>query len=99
MLSMDQEKIVFSLSELMSRVEPRVQRMLTEVSFSECGIRDEDAPHQALQCLTALEGKAAESDRTVLKQRIRELEHQGKFEDALLLAGELNRLEKPTSNL
>jgi DNA primase len=90
-LALDAEGIQFSVEALSSRLEPRAQRILTDLSFSELGIREEDAAQQAVHCLRALEAKAVDAARNRLRQRIRELEEQGEFSEALRLADELNR--------
>lgn len=97
LLRMSQEGIPFSISELSHRLEPRMQRILTEVSFSEGTMEEEAAAQQALHCLRALEGKASGAKAVDLKRRIRELEQQGNMEEALRLATELDRSEAAAS--
>jgi hypothetical protein len=84
----------FSLESLTGGLEPRLQRILSEISFSDCGIREEDAAGQALHCLKALEMKAAGAKREILKRQIRELEQAGNFEEALRLTDELDSLKR-----
>ena len=95
-LAMDEEDVAFSLDALLSRVEPRLQRVLTMLSFGEVGIREEDAPQQTLQCLKALEAKAMAGRRLALKRKIRELEQLGNLQEAIQLIHELNHLDRPT---
>lgn len=86
----------FSLESLAGGLEPRLQRILSEISFSDCGIREEDAAGQALYCLKAVETKAAGAKYEALKRRIRDLETAGNFEEALRLADELDSLKRPS---
>lgn len=84
----------FSLESLAGTLESRLQRILSEISFSDCGIREEDAAGQALHCLKALETKAVDAKREGLKRKIRELEQAGNFQEALGLADELDSLKR-----
>jgi DNA primase len=90
-LALDAAGTPFSMDSLMEQLEPRVQRIIAELSFSSFGIQEHDAPQQALECLAALEAKAAEAMRITLRRRIRELEQEGNFAEALRLADELNQ--------
>jgi DNA primase len=94
-LQFDEEASGFSLDAVLTSLEPRLQRILTEVSFAEMGVREEGAPEQALHCLAALEAKAVNARRETLRQQIRELEQAGKFAEAFHLADELNRMKGP----
>ena len=96
-LALDADGVQFSVEALASRLEPRLQRILTNLSFSELGINEEDATYQALHCLRALEIKAVDAACKTLRQRIRELEERGEFTEALRLADELNRTKSATS--
>lgn len=96
-LALEREGVEFSIEALASRLEPRLQRILTTLSFSELGITEEDAAHQAVHCLRALEGKAMNAACNALRQKIRELEQRGDFTEALRLADELNRTKGATS--
>jgi DNA primase len=96
-LQMSREEVPFSIAELSRRLDPRMQRILTEVSFSEGAMEEEQAAQQALHCLRALEGKASAARAVDLKRRIRELEQQGKFDEALRLVNELDRSEAVVS--
>jgi DNA primase len=96
-LAMDREGVPFSISVLSSRLEPRMQRILTEVSFSEQALEEEGAAQQALHCLRALDEKAGEARSVELKRRIRELEEQGNLGEAMRLIDELDRCKPATS--
>ncbi len=97
LLASDPEEAPFSLESAAIKLEPRMQKILTELSFSDLGIREEDAAQQALHCLQALETKSANAARDTLRRRIRELEREGNFTEALGLADELNKM-KPASS-
>jgi DNA primase len=84
----------FSLEALAGGLEPRLQRILSEISFSDCGIREEDAAEQALHCLKALETKAGSAKCEILRRRIRQLEQTGNVQEALRLADELDSLKR-----
>lgn len=96
-LALDAEGVQFSVEALVSRLEPGLQQTLTDLSFSELGIKEEDAAYQALHCLRALEAKAVSAACTTLRQRIQELEKRGEFAEALRLADELNRTRSASS--
>jgi hypothetical protein len=74
-----------------------LERILTDLSFSDLGINEEDAAYQAIHCLRALETKAVDAACNTLRRRIRELEERGEFPEALRLADELNRTKSATS--
>jgi DNA primase len=93
-LQFDEEAAAFSLDALLGNLEPRLQRILTEVSFAEMGIREEGSAEQALHCLSALEEKAVSTQRETLRLQIRELEQAGKVPEALRLMDELNRIKR-----
>ena len=93
-LQLEEEGIAFCVEALGSRLEARMQRILSALSFGDMGIGVEDSVHQALHCLQALEAKSADHKREDLRGRIRELEESGKFAEALLLADELNRVKR-----
>jgi hypothetical protein len=86
--------VPFSLEALTNGLEPRLQRILSEISFSDYGIREEDATGQALCCLKALERKAASTKCDALRRQVRVLEQAGNFQDALRLADELDSLRR-----
>jgi DNA primase len=96
-LALDAEGVQFSVEALASRLEPRLERILTDLSFSDLGINEEDAAYQAIHCLRALETKAVDAACNTLRRRIRELEERGEFPEALRLADELNRTKSATS--
>ncbi|HSU60417.1 MAG TPA: DNA primase [Bryobacteraceae bacterium] len=84
----------FTLDTLAGNLEPRLQRILSEISFSDCGIREEDAAEQALHCLKALGNKADSTKCEILRRQIRELEQAGNVHEALCLADELDSLRR-----
>jgi DNA primase len=90
-LTLSAEGVPFSLEALANRLEPRFQRILTDLSFSDSAIQEQDAAQQALHCLRALEAKAVSAKCSELKRRIREFEEQGNFGEAMRLANELDR--------
>lgn len=83
----------FSLERVTAALDPRMQNILSELSFSDVGIREDDAPQQAMHCLEELEAAALDQARTTIKKQIRELEQSGKFAEALQQAERLNQLE------
>ncbi len=91
-LRLEEEGVSFCVETLGTRLEPRMQRILSELSFADVGIRQEDAVQQALHCLRALEAKSANMKCDGLRHRIQELEQAGNLEEALRLADELNRV-------
>jgi hypothetical protein len=99
MLKLDASGIPFSMDEVSSRLEPRLQRILAELSFADLSITEDNAEQQALHCLKALETKAREAKYNDLKRRIRELEQRGDLEAALGLMTELDRTSAASSNL
>lgn len=91
-LWLEGEGKAFEVEALGKQLEPRMQRILSELSFGGVGISEEDAVQQSLHCLRALEAKSTNARRDGLRRRIRELEEAGNFEEAILLADELNRV-------
>jgi DNA primase len=83
----------FSVERALTDLEPRMQKLLTELSFADLGIMESDAPQQALHCLEALEETAKSKRREEIKRKVRELEQAGKFPEALQLAEQLNQLK------
>ncbi len=82
----------FSIERVSQQLDSRMQKILAEVSFSNLGITEDNAPQMALSCLQALEAKALDRTREDIRRQIRELEGAGKLEEALRLAGELNKI-------
>jgi DNA primase len=89
-LEMEAEDVGFSVDALSRRLESRHQRILMDLSFSDLGMGQESAAQQALHCLQALETKSAEVARNDLKRRIKQLEAEGKMEEALRLMEQLH---------
>jgi DNA primase len=93
------DDVPLSLDSLASGLDPRLQRILSEITFSDCGIREEDAAGQALHCLKALETKAASAKYERLKRQIRDLEQKGNFQEALRLTDELDSLKRQSQRV
>ncbi len=91
-LGLEDGGAIFSIEAAASRLDPRMQSVLTEIAFADLGVREEDAAQQALHCFEALETKSVDAARDELRRRIRELEQQGNLPEALRLADELNRM-------
>jgi DNA primase len=96
-LAMEREDVAFSPPALSARLEPRLQSLVTELSFAELTLEEEDAAQQALHCLRALEAKVITSKHQDVKKKIRELENAGKLEEAMALMEELGRPEAAVS--
>ncbi len=86
----------FSLDKLMAMLEGRAHTILIELSFSDLGVDENDAPQQALHCLEALEWRASRKQSELLKRQIRDAEHSGDLHRALQLTETLNRLQSGT---
>jgi hypothetical protein len=84
----------FSLETLAAQLDPRAQRILTEMSFSDVGVSPESAEQQALHCLRALEAKSISLECEALRRRIRESEQSGNLPEALRLTDELDRIRR-----
>ena len=82
-LQLDAEGLPFSIDAIARRLEPRLQRTLADLSFADLGVSQDAAAQQAIHCLQALETKAAEAARNNLKRQIKQLEAEGKFEEAM----------------
>ncbi|MBV8551179.1 MAG: DNA primase [Acidobacteriaceae bacterium] len=93
-IAIDSEGDPFSMEALTARVDARLQRILMDITFSDSGVREEIATELALSCLKALEAKSVQAVRETLRRRIRDLEREGNFEEALRLADELNNLAR-----
>ncbi len=88
-MALESEGVTFSLDALSRRLDGRLQRILMDLSFSDLGMGEESAAQQALHCLQALETKSAESARSDLKRKIKQLEAEGKLEEALQIMEQL----------
>jgi len=82
-LQLDAEGLPFSIDAVARRLEPRLQRTLADLSFADFGVSQDAAAQQAIHCLQALEAKAAEAARNDLKRQIKQLEAEGKFDEAM----------------
>ncbi len=89
----------FTLEAVALKLEPRLQRILSELGFAESGVREEDATEQALHCLKALERKSDSRKFEDMRMRIRELEKEGNFEQALRLTDELDSMKKRSAGV
>lgn len=88
-LSLESEAVPFSIDAISHRLDGRSQRILMDLSFSDLGVGEESAAQQALHCLQALESKSAESARNDLKRKIKQLEAEGKVNEALQMMEQL----------
>ena len=93
-IALEDEDKEFSLEAISNRLDSRAQKIVTELSFADLGVPEDGALQQALHCLEALERKSARAAFEKLKLRIRDLEREGKLEEAMRLADELNRLKR-----
>lgn len=93
-LALDRENHPFSVDAVASRLNPRQQRLIADLSFTSLAIAEDAAPQQALHCLRALEEKTLDLKGRDLRRRIRELEQQGNVQAALGLMTELDLLKK-----
>ncbi|MDQ2713107.1 MAG: toprim domain-containing protein, partial [Acidobacteriota bacterium] len=89
----------FSLPEAMKILEPRFQRILTDISFSECDVKQEQAAGQVVDCLKRLEAVSLEVKFTILKKQIRESEISGNVQEAFRLTIELDRLKRESGRV
>lgn len=96
-LALDDAGIPFSFENLNARLEPRDQNVVAGIGFADLGVQPENAAEQALHCLRALEKKSLMAACDDLRRRIRDLESQGRFSEALRLADELDRLARAPS--
>jgi DNA primase len=89
----------FSVDAISRGLEPRLQRIIANLSFSELAMEEENAAQQALHCLRALEVKAKDTRCAELRQRIRVLEQEGNFAQALAVMTELDNLKTAASGV
>ncbi len=89
----------FSLPAIIDTLEPRFERILSEIGFSESGVAEEHAAEQALDCLKLLDAKSKQGKRESLKSRIKEAETQGKLDEALRLMTELDGLGRTSAKV
>ena len=93
-LAADETDSGFSIERVSERLDERMRKILAELTFSDLAITEENAPQMALSCLRALEAKSLDKTREEIRRQIRELEGAGNMEEALRLAGELNRMNR-----
>jgi len=78
-----------------ARLEEADQSLLAEVMFSGEAERHDTAPDYGKQCLESIRRSEEQFRRAQLKVRVKEAERGGNLAEALRLAGELQRLERP----
>ena len=93
MLAMGNGGSPFTLTTLVDRLQDRDQKIVGELTFQDASIDPESATAQAIHGLKALEMKSVDDQRAALRRRIRDVEHEGKLEEALRLADELQKME------
>lgn len=98
-LAADCEVDGLSLKNLLATLEPDLQRIVTDVSFFEAGVRDDSACEQAEDCVRALEEKAHDAARKRIKEQICALERQGNVAEAMRLTNELNETTSGSSRV
>ncbi len=96
---MEKEGLPFSLDVLTARLEPRLQRLVAQLTFGELGVAAENAPDLALHHLRALAIKGEQVRQNALKEEIRRLEQKGDLTEAIRLTAELDRLRQTSSEL
>jgi hypothetical protein len=79
---------------LEARLEDRDKALMAAVVFDDQSQNDSDCLEQAWECLHQLEASNKESEKAVLRQKIKEAERAGNLPEALRIAGELQRLER-----
>jgi hypothetical protein len=97
LMALGEEGAPFSIDALLARVDTRSQQIVSELSFSELGVREDGALQQALHCLEALERKALQLQSESMKVRIRELDREGRTAEALDLTAKLDELQRTSS--
>lgn len=98
-VALQSEGVEFGFEALSQRLDERTRRALADLAFSESPVKEEEAADQALSCLKALEAKGIAAKQEQLRSRIRDLERQGNFADALRVADELNRVNRRSAGL
>ena len=93
MLAMRSGGSAFTLATLIDRLHERDQKIVGELTFQDASIDSQSATAQAIHCLKALEIKSIDDQRSILRRRIRDVENEGKLEEALRLADELQKME------
>jgi DNA primase len=96
-LALDADGVSFSLESLASRLEPRLQRIVTELSFAELDVTEANAARHALDCLRSLETKSLQAECEALRRRIREFEQNGNMPEAMRLADQLDKMRRVSS--
>jgi DNA primase len=91
-LSADTLDASFSLAAVVPNLEPRLQRILSEIGFSESGVTEERALEQALDCLKRLESKSFQRKCEHLKKLVREADARGDLNEAFRLTEKLDEL-------
>lgn len=98
-LALDSEGVAFSLEALASRLDPRLQRILTDLSFSDIAMDESNAAQQALHCLRAVENKSVDAECEALRRLIRESEKSGNFSEVMRLTAQLDKIKRASSGL
>jgi len=94
LVALEQEEIPYSFERLVARVEPGMQALLHEMAFEDTRLDADMAPQQAAECLRKLEMRQGEADRGELRKQIRRLEQEGRIEEAMRLANQLDKQDR-----
>jgi DNA primase len=89
----------FSLTRVLEKLSEREQQIVSEISFSESQVLEEQASNQVRDCLKSLREKVSFQRQDSLKKRIRELETQGNLSEAMQLMGELEASRRSNSKM
>jgi DNA primase len=92
MMTLSREVDLWDAALLSERLDPRAQILLSQVTFDDGSI-GLSAVEQALGSLATLEQKERFRTASDLRRRIRDVENEGKLEEALRLADELQKME------
>lgn len=97
-IGIDENESPFSMESVTRDLDPRLQRVIANLSFSGLAIVEEEAAQQAIHCLRALESKAHDAQCASLRTQIRVLEQQGNLAGALALADRLDQMKSARSH-
>jgi DNA primase len=89
----------FRFTDLEGRLADADRDLLSAVIFADEVLEEEKAPEQARACLRSLQSQDPKTEIAALRARIKAAEREGKLDEAIRLAEELDRMARNRSSI
>ncbi len=89
----------FRFADLEGRLPDADRDLLSAVIFADEVLEEEKAPEQARACLRSLQSQDPKTEIAALRARIKAAEREGKHDEAIRLAEELDRISRNRSSI